>query len=709
MPPIVKESDVIAATAGIVKANPPATSTLSDTAPSRPQPVALEVPVTVNGARTVEGSEKREPFSETTKTVLVFSHGAVIRLASMVAPGQLLFLTNEKTKKEVVCQVVKSKNYRSVSGYVELEFTESVVGFWGMRFPNDRIGPAPVAAVSPVPPAPPAPKLAMPAASVTSQAVKAPPVTSKPVEPQVAEVKPAERKSLEVSVTSPQAPVPATPLAAKPESPVIPIPVTPAASVSTLPQTLYAKPAAAEPPRIQTPAPKSQEPVTGSSEALRLETARLQEQLSSMLFSGAPASKTPPQQPADPPADKKPVSDVSSKIFELAHTEPAPVKQAPPVKNVPPAPMASLVEESMKIPAWLEPLARNTVAPASTQELLEREKARRVAEKLEISEPEVETDTLAEVESVPEVKVPSFGSDLLFDEKKGSEGKVSRGSNKGVLIGAGAAALILLVGGGAWHLRPQAGSVKNSITSASAPAAAVTANVLRPQPAVVPQTTPVNNLAAVPPPTVASSAAVNSQITEPHDGATPKPAVTTNAQVVPKSSQLVPVQQQPLVLQQSEPKKSALGEVHLASPKVKRGASSQEGGAAEPGLALNGEQITPGSDSLGGELVSGTVKQPTAPSDPLPVGGDVKPAKMISSVPPAYPSLARMQHVSGDVKIDALIEANGRVTSMKVISGPTLLHQPAMDALRQWKYQSATLDGKPVPMHLTVTLQFRLQ
>src|SRR5580700_5895039 len=107
---------------------------------SKPQPVALEVPVTVNGARTVEGTDKREPFSETTKTVLVLGNGAVIRLASPVSAGQLLFLTNEKTKKEVVCQVIKSKNYKSVSGYVELEFTESVVGFWGMRFPSDRIG-----------------------------------------------------------------------------------------------------------------------------------------------------------------------------------------------------------------------------------------------------------------------------------------------------------------------------------------------------------------------------------------------------------------------------------------------------------------------------------------------------------------------------------------------------------------------------------------
>jgi len=46
---------------------------------------------------------------------------------------------------------------------------------------------------------------------------------------------------------------------------------------------------------------------------------------------------------------------------------------------------------------------------------------------------------------------------------------------------------------------------------------------------------------------------------------------------------------------------------------------------------------------------------------------------------------------------------------MKVVAGPSLLRQAAMDALRQWKYQPATLNGKTVPMHLTVTIQFRLQ
>jgi protein TonB len=90
------------------------------------------------------------------------------------------------------------------------------------------------------------------------------------------------------------------------------------------------------------------------------------------------------------------------------------------------------------------------------------------------------------------------------------------------------------------------------------------------------------------------------------------------------------------------------------------------------------------------------------------VGGDVVPAKLISSVPPVYPQAAKAQHISGGVAIDALIDEGGRVTTMKVISGPTLLQQAAKEALKQRHYQPAMLDGKAVPMHLTVTIQFKL-
>src|ERR1700731_3595019 len=122
MSPAAKENEILTSIPENATVRPAAGSSSADS-PSRTQPVALEVAVTVNGARAVAGGNKREPFSESTKTVLIFGHGAVLRLSSSVAPGQLLFLTNEKKKKEVVCQVVSSKNYRGMSGYVELEFT----------------------------------------------------------------------------------------------------------------------------------------------------------------------------------------------------------------------------------------------------------------------------------------------------------------------------------------------------------------------------------------------------------------------------------------------------------------------------------------------------------------------------------------------------------------------------------------------------------
>src|SRR5262247_3764255 len=115
---------------------------------AKPQPVAMEIPVTVNGASTVAGSEKREPFSETTQTVLVFGSGAVIRLAATVGPGQLLFVTNEKSKQEVVCQVVKTKQNGNGVGYVELKFTEATTDFWGIRAAGNAAGSATPAAPS---------------------------------------------------------------------------------------------------------------------------------------------------------------------------------------------------------------------------------------------------------------------------------------------------------------------------------------------------------------------------------------------------------------------------------------------------------------------------------------------------------------------------------------------------------------------------------
>src|SRR5438094_3264521 len=232
MPPPVKDNDTLAAANNA--ARPAAASLPPVEAGIKQQPVALEVAVTVSGARALDGSDKREPFSESTKSVLVFGNGAVIRLSSAVAPGQLLSLTNEKTKKEVICQVVKSKNYRNVSGYVELEFTEPALGFWGMRFPGDRISSAPQpgapapsgsssASDSPAIPHPVALNVAAPAANVTPSVAAATPAVPVSLE------KEREPKFFEAKSVIPTAPVGQMLPAPKVTTP---IPIVPAAPVS---------------------------------------------------------------------------------------------------------------------------------------------------------------------------------------------------------------------------------------------------------------------------------------------------------------------------------------------------------------------------------------------------------------------------------------------------------------------------------------------
>jgi len=90
----------------------------------------------------------------------------------------------------------------------------------------------------------------------------------------------------------------------------------------------------------------------------------------------------------------------------------------------------------------------------------------------------------------------------------------------------------------------------------------------------------------------------------------------------------------------------------------------------------------------------------------LPVGSRVQEARLIRSVPPVYPALAKTNHVTGDVTLDALIDSTGKVTDVKVVSGPSLLREAAMDALRLWKYEPAWLDGHPVATRLTVNVKF---
>src|SRR5271170_3511828 len=96
------------------------------------QATALEIPVTIQGAKPVEGTERRELFTETTKTTLVFENGAVLNLKSRVSLGQCVFLRNDQSGKEILCKVLEWRQ-GGETGYADLEFSACDTEFWGVN------------------------------------------------------------------------------------------------------------------------------------------------------------------------------------------------------------------------------------------------------------------------------------------------------------------------------------------------------------------------------------------------------------------------------------------------------------------------------------------------------------------------------------------------------------------------------------------------
>jgi TonB family protein len=295
----------------------------------------------------------------------------------------------------------------------------------------------------------------------------------------------------------------------------------------------------------------------------------------------------------------------------------------------------------------------------------------------------------------PEAAV--FGGQLLGEASQPTEGPAT-GSKKGLFIGI--AATLLLVAGAVWYSRQPGNAISGLIGNGSTPAPHATSTPAAAPSHFAPEPEqPAAKTTALPPaPTEAPARVNNAPASSTPAPNLPSAAVARNSSPVPTPA---PRNTPPAV---EEPKKPALGDVRLATPKINRAGAASTNGDAAPAL-LDVSPATSGSAPLS-TLGNSHRLEPAAP---MPVGGDVKPAKLLKSVPPVYPEMARNQHLSGNVQIDALIDPDGNVSSMKVLSGPTLLHQSALNALKQWKYQPAELDGKPTSMHLTVTIQFRVQ
>ena len=102
------------------------------------------------------------------------------------------------------------------------------------------------------------------------------------------------------------------------------------------------------------------------------------------------------------------------------------------------------------------------------------------------------------------------------------------------------------------------------------------------------------------------------------------------------------------------------------------------------------------------------IPAPPPPSGPLPIGGRIKEPTKIRHVPPAYPRIAQDSRVEGTVVIEAVIGIDGRVKEARVVVSKPLLDAAALEAVRQWVFSPTLLNGMPVPVIMTVTVNFKL-
>jgi len=133
----------------------------------------------------------------------------------------------------------------------------------------------------------------------------------------------------------------------------------------------------------------------------------------------------------------------------------------------------------------------------------------------------------------------------------------------------------------------------------------------------------------------------------------------------------------------------------------------------DEGIDLGVEGGVPGGVEGGvpGGVVGGIVGgMPDAPPPPtaVRVGGQIKEPKKLKNVAPVYPDIAKQARVQGVVILECTISPQGKVTDVKILRGIPLLDAAATDAVKQWVYSPTLLNGVPVPVIMTVTVNFKL-
>ncbi|MGH9548106.1 MAG: energy transducer TonB, partial [Terriglobales bacterium] len=121
-------------------------------------------------------------------------------------------------------------------------------------------------------------------------------------------------------------------------------------------------------------------------------------------------------------------------------------------------------------------------------------------------------------------------------------------------------------------------------------------------------------------------------------------------------------------------------------------------------------QVVAASSAAAGDPGSSIAKAiqapPVLPTLSVPISQGTSGGVLLRKVQPVYPVEARRMHMAGSVVIDAVVNVEGQVDDLKLVSGEPLLSAAAMDAVRKWQYSPYLLNGKPIPRQTRITISF---
>jgi len=623
---------------------------------SRPNPVCIEIPVTVQGSRNSQASvgsaAPAQPFVEQTRTVLALEQGAVIRLTEPVAVGQILILKNVRLNREAACRVVNSKAPGNAKGYVEAEFLGPEPGFWGIEFPSAPVA-RPVAEVEPQL-KPPESRLSTTTGVLQSQPMS--PRGQTAGVPLLPDLLPTESQTSLISSREPS------------------------------PSSLFgfdqgvAELTASKHSTAATPTVERDPRRTGQQSSALGDSASLSGLLDSLTPLGEQVllGKGPGSQSSN--LKKTPIPGALPSTSVPMHAE-MPVDR-------------KSQDYSLQVPAEaLGSYASPRISPGAA---------------IDFEHPSFSGD-LSFTTPGRSGQGAALGGPI-FSPGDTEPTVSSSGRSRSFLVGVAIVLVVASVGGLGyyrWASRPHA-----------APPVAQVAPPPRPSPHDV--TAPVDTSAdtdntstsdngsddegapsSMPPapsPQAASIGGIpaSSPVRTSTTHSTP-PAATpkqNSATAPPADSNPSP----------TAPHVQAPPDMRMSSPNANP--SGRNSALEAPNLSGDVPSALPDGQANG---LGGISQSDSQPAPPPQASTSFHQAELISSVAPEYPDSARNQGIQGDVVVDLQIDDTGKVARAQIVSGPSQLRDAALDALRKRKYKPATMDGKPISTHVIVTIHFRAQ